>query len=371
MRKVYRQNFCNESSVVSSSDLSNEANQSRLIRRSQRWEQRRRRNSCHPFKLAALLLLVVAIQSSSYHPTVATTDEGNNAENESLVVEEEEYIKSHSSDPIEDSMYDPLSADPSCSATGEDDCNAPPKSTVFEEEIEKLDPTCFKGAGDNDPISDEKEQQCAASGGKTKSKGDKHWGDNPKTLSMRDHLREQSKNFRTDKRPPIFMLPGLASTRLVAWKHKKCLGALSSDVKVQDNVWLNINLILRVGTSIDIDCFKECLSLGVNQSDTDDWETGCKLRPDEGLDSIASLAPGGMGADLLVGGVNTVYAWLIQWLADNLGYDVTNMIAFPYDWRLTPSVMESRDGFLSLMRKRIEGAVATSKQPGIMVAHSM
>ena len=377
MRMQCHRRYFPRTSIASSSISSDETPEVRRVTRKERKEQQRRQNSYNPFRFVTLLLLV-ALQSSCYFVTVATTEEGFNEGGETLAAEQQQYNNEFSSDSIEDSFFDALQADPSCSLTDEDDCNAPPRSTIEEEEIEKIDPTCFKGSGDNDPEAEEdwsaekknKQQQCSASGGKTTRKRDKHWGDNPKTISMRDHLREQSKDGINDKRPPIFLIPGLASTRLVAWKFKKC-GALTSDIKVQDNVWLNINLVLRMGTTIDIDCLKQCLSLGLNQSDTDDWETGCKLRPDEGLDSIASLAPGGIGADFLVGGVNTVYSWLIQWLADNLGYDVTNMIAFPYDWRLTPSVMENRDGFLSMMRKRIEGAVATSKQPGIMVAHSM
>jgi hypothetical protein len=146
---------------------------------------------------------------------------------------------------------------------------------------------------------------------------------------------------------------------------------LGSDIKVQDNVWLNINLIIQMGT-VNVQCMLECLSLGRNQSDNDDWTVGCKLRPDEGLDAIASLAPGGIGSSLLVGGTNTVYSWLIQWLADNLGYDVTNIIGLPYDWRLSPDKMEARDGFLSMTRRRIEAAVASNGgKPGILVAHSM
>jgi hypothetical protein len=58
-------------------------------------------------------------------------------------------------------------------------------------------------------------------------------------------------------------------------------------------------------------------------------------------------------------------------LADNLGYDVSNIIGLPYDWRLSPDKMEQRDGFLTMMRRRIEAAVATNGEPGIMVAHSM
>ena len=157
--------------------------------------------------------------------------------------------------------------------------------------------------------------------------------------------------------------------------------------------------------TIDVRCWSECMTLGRYQSDYDDdggggeysnvtdattksdgdndsqdeEETtttttrmhGCKLRPDEGLDSISSLAPGSISSNLLVGGTNTVYAWLIQWLADNLGYDVTSIVALPYDWRLSPDKMESRDGFLTLMRKKIEAAVESNGLPGIMVAHSV
>ena len=346
-----------------------------------------RRHPIHPFKFVIFTILV-ALHLSSFHVKIvlqrvdaAVEDEAS--ENEEAIQEmiSDDYHY-HQKDLIEDSLFDPLAVDPSCTETEENDCYSPPKSTIEEEII--FDPTCFKGAGDegglddsdetvtkNDLRTQQRNQQCAA--GKATLKRDKHWGDDPKTINMRDQLREQAKHSITDRRPPIFLLPGLASTRLVAWKFKKCAGALSSDIKIQDNVWLNINLVIKMGTTIDIDCMKQCLELGLNQSDfkTDKDNIGCKLRPDEGLDAIASLAPGGIGAELLVGGTNTVYSWLIQWLAENLGYDVTTIIGLPYDWRLTPSVMETRDGFLTMTRKRIEAAVKSNKHPGIMVAHSM
>uniref|UniRef100_A0A7S4RMJ9 Phospholipid:diacylglycerol acyltransferase n=1 Tax=Ditylum brightwellii TaxID=49249 RepID=A0A7S4RMJ9_9STRA len=108
-----------------------------------------------------------------------------------------------------------------------------------------------------------------------------------------------------------------------------------------------------------------------NKNGTSSAKSGCKLRPDEGLDAISSLAPGSLSSELLVGGTNTVYAWLTQWLADNLGYDVGSIVGLPYDWRLSPDVMEDRDGFLTLTRRRLEAAVKSNGLPGIMVAHSM
>lgn len=264
-------------------------------------------------------------------------------------------------DPIEDSMLDPLASDPSCLEDGQD-CWEPPKSTI-ETEV-KIDATCSYG-GD-----DPSEQVCTT----TEVDVDKHWGSDARILKMRDQLRNAgsgSSEAGDNRRPPIFLMPGLAATRLVAWRHKTCPShPLLSDIKIQDYVWLNINLIIQMGT-IDVACMKECMKLGINQSDTDDLSTGCKLRPDEGLDAISSLAPGGLGSKFLVGGTNTVYAWLIQWLADNLGYDVGNIIGLPYDWRLSPDRLEARDGFLTLTRRRIEAAVKSNGQPGIMVAHSV
>ena len=221
---------------------------------------------------------------------------------------------------------------------------------------------------------------------------DKHWGSDPNILRMRDRLRgtrskywdwieEQEElillanttnsdskytnrtgkpsrphrtkstsnaNKQSHRRPPVFLIPGLASTRLVSWKHKPCpQSALLSDIKMLDYVWLNMNMLIQMAT-IDVRCWSECMTLGKFQRDYDEedeeWvnvtdandrpsSRGCKLRPDEGLDAISSLAPGSISSSFLVGGTNTVYAWLIQWLADNLGYDVSSIVALPYDWR--------------------------------------
>jgi hypothetical protein len=232
----------------------------------------------------------------------------------------------------------------------------------METDLPKIDASCSYGGDDPDSA----DGTCVHEG-----VVDKHWGSDPTILRMRDRLRKSGNGeIPTNRRPPIFLLPGLASTRLVAWKFKACPHPLLSDIKIQDYVWLNINLVMQMST-IDVTCMSECLHLGRNQSDADDISSGCKLRPDEGLDAISSLSPGGIGSQLLVGGTNTVYAWLIQWIAENLGYDVGNIIGLPYDWRLSPDKLEERDGFLTLTRRRIEAAVQSNGEPGIMICHSM
>jgi hypothetical protein len=272
-------------------------------------------------------------------------------------------------DDIDDSFYHPLHSDPSCSDKESESCWNPPQNTIETEQI-KIDATALYGG--NDPS----ESQGNTEENERTITVDKHWGTDETILKMRDKLRNMGRgkgtasNPHENKRPPIFLMPGLASTRLVSWKYKVCSNPLLSDVKVQDYVWMNINMLLQMAT-LDDSCFLECMTLGLNQTDTNDIESGCKLRPDEGLDAISSLAPDSIGTNVLVGGKNTVYAWLTQWLADNLGYDVSSIVGLPYDWRLSPDVMEARDGFLTLTRKRIEAAVATNGEPGIMVAHSV
>jgi len=299
----------------------------------------------------------------------------------------ENLYNNNLSDDIEDGFYDPFAPDPSCYISNDDDksnnddCWQPPQSTIETESI-LIDATAMYGGDDpsdnlneDDELDDNNNEEKNKQGKKAKKIIDMHWGSDENILKMRDRLRNAGKgtsaNYLQDKkRSPIFLMPGLASTRLVSWRYKTCSNALLSDVKVQDYVWMNINMLLHMAT-IDSTCFLECMTLGLNQTDMDDDEIGCKLRPDEGLDAISSLAPGSVTTNMLVGGKNTVYAWLTQWLADNLGYDVSSIVGLPYDWRLSPDVMEKRDGFLTLTRKRIEASVASNGLPGIMVAHSM
>jgi len=252
---------------------------------------------------------------------------------------------SSTEDHVEDSLFHTISStmDPSSS----------PQSGKVDEVITNLiDVTALYGG--EDPSSygdDEVESNIEQKEKETRSfPVDKHWGKDEAILRMRDKLRyghllnrsgsqvttEMTQNRFDDpnteidgenhadifdphdyKRPPVFLLPGLASTRLVSWKNKACSNPLLSPIKALEYVWMNINLLLQA--TIDSSCFAECMTLGKNQADMDDENVGCKLRADEGLDAISSLAPGSIGSSLFVGGTNTVYAWLIQWLSDNLG----------------------------------------------------
>ena len=181
-------------------------------------------------------------------------------------------VRNNGGSHIENSLFDAIQADPSCksSEAGEDDdCFSPPASTV-EEVIEESDMQSYCGnLIDRDPddhasLSEEAPMKTEDGGDNTKVDDpqcdpvqkkkfvDKHWGSDINVLKMRDVLRgrrgkywdspEEATNSTFGKRPPrppVILLPGLASTRLTAWKHKSCSNPLLSDIKMLDNVWLN------------------------------------------------------------------------------------------------------------------------------------
>jgi len=171
-----------------------------------------------------------------------------------------------------------------------------------------------------------------------------------------ERLMNELKNSST--KPPIFLIPGLGSTRLSAWKKRDCR---YTTIKLKDNIWLNPGKLFETLT-IDPHCWIDCLKLGLNQSDPE----GCKVRAEEGLNAISVIAPGP-----IIGGATTVYSWLIEYLAENMGYDSTSILGFPYDWRLSPNKLEERDGFFTSMKFRIEEAVKRLQRPGMVIAHSM
>lgn len=200
-------------------------------------------------------------------------------------------------DSLDDGFLDPVQFDSSCLADEDnpssfaDDldssCWSPPESTIEEEEIDMfVEVSNIYGGSDPSDTCDESsdngtetcEVKSKAEKKKIKKKVDKHWGDDDNTLRMRDRLRKMgTKADPHSKRPPIFLLPGLASTRLVAWKPKVCRHKLLSDVKVQEYMWLHVGKLVEMAT-IDDSCWAECMSLGLNQTDMDEEDVGCKVR---------------------------------------------------------------------------------------------
>lgn len=91
---------------------------------------------------------------------------------------------------------------------------------------------------------------------------------------------------------------------------------------------------------------------------------GCSSRPDEGLDAINTLSQG------LLGHFSHSMFEVIQALAA-LGYDPTRLHAMPYDFRLTPDLLETRDGYFSNLKAKIELEKKRTKKRAVVLAHSL
>eukprot|EP01034_Spumella_vulgaris_P030911 gene30911-38202_t len=58
-------------------------------------------------------------------------------------------------------------------------------------------------------------------------------------------------------------------------------------------------------------------------------------------------------------------------MSKELGYDANNIIGMPYDWRLAPSQMESRDSFFTTLKFKIQSSVRRHGRPSVVIAFSM
>ena len=59
-------------------------------------------------------------------------------------------------------------------------------------------------------------------------------------------------------------------------------------------------------------------------------------------------------------------------LSERWGYDSDTLIPLPYDWRLSPDMLEKRRGQFTHMKAVIEQAVAANNDmPAVFIAHSL
>eukprot|EP00124_Ichthyophonus_hoferi_P002757 Ihof_evm4s202 gene=Ihof_evmTU4s202 len=158
-------------------------------------------------------------------------------------------------------------------------------------------------------------------------------------------------------KPPIILFPGFMSTRLVAWKYKPCLGF---PIEPLDTLWVSVEKIAQTMFS-DTKCWLSCLGLAANQADPPD----CVVRAMDGMEAITEMVPG-----VLTQAFTTVFGGLIRYFARELDYTSVHMAAMGYDWRLSPDVMQERDGYFLHLKKRIESLYETSSMAAIVIGHS-
>ena len=122
------------------------------------------------------IILIFVIQNND-RLIVCANKEPDEATQDTIVTSSSDTIDLDSS---EESFFDPLALDPSCSSKKEEECYSPPDSTIETET--RIDATCLQGGGDHNPTNMEIEETCI----EKDEIIDKHWGSDPKLLKLRD-----------------------------------------------------------------------------------------------------------------------------------------------------------------------------------------
>ncbi|CAK5281824.1 unnamed protein product [Mycena citricolor] len=148
---------------------------------------------------------------------------------------------------------------------------------------------------------------------------------------------------------PVVLIPGIISTSLESWStepeyrpffRQKMWGGFSmlSQVTFNRDKWINAMLLDPV-TGLD--------------------PPGAKVRAAEGIDAASMFIQG---------------YWIWSKIVENLAvvnYDTNNLYLAPYDWRLSFSNLEERDGYFSRIKTTIESFKRRQGKKTVIAAHSM
>jgi len=92
---------------------------------------------------------------------------------------------------------------------------------------------------------------------------------------------------------------------------------------------------------------------------------GIRVRPVEGIHACDYLS-----TNPLTKKPTYVMAYVIRNLMD-AGWDLNNLAAAPYDWRLPPSKLEERDGYFTNLKSKVESFRHHNNQKVALMGHSM
>ncbi|CAA7391394.1 unnamed protein product [Spirodela intermedia] len=152
------------------------------------------------------------------------------------------------------------------------------------------------------------------------------------------------------------IIPGFASTQLRAWSVLDCPYS-PLDFNPLDLVWLDTTKLLSA-----VNCWLKCMVLDpYNQTDHPE----CRSRPDGGLSAITELDPG-----YITGPLSSVWKEWVKWCIE-FGIEANAIIAVPYDWRLSASMLEERDLYFHKLKLTFETVLKLRGGPSLVFAHSM
>ena len=164
--------------------------------------------------------------------------------------------------------------------------------------------------------------------------------DNFKTKYQKTHKIPYRKRF-------TMLIPGIGTSHLELWKSKPCF-----QKHIRNQIWGSPNMILSL--LFNKNCWLEHMKLK-NGTDPDD----IKVRVLKDLQS----------AEYFIGAY-----WVWARIVENLialDYDVNDIYAAVYDWRLAHEDLEKRDGYFNEVKATIENKVRHSQLKAVVLTHSM
>jgi len=149
---------------------------------------------------------------------------------------------------------------------------------------------------------------------------------------------------------PVVMIPGFITSGLELWEGEECARSY-----FRQKLWGSLPILVQ-SFFTDNECWRRHLS----------------LNPDNGMDPVNIRLRSAQGFEAADWVMSTFWVWekIIENLAD-VGYDASNMIMMPYDWRLSFYALEERDGYLTKLKFSIEAMVKTSGKKVVLTSHSM
>ncbi|GMH97100.1 hypothetical protein TrVE_jg9063 [Triparma verrucosa] len=228
------------------------------------------------------------------------------------------------------------------------------------DELDELDNGVYSTS--TDPLQGREEIDPGSVDAKTVSRLISKFAKASSTLSSASQFKPSS-SFPP---PPIILIPGLASSQLHSWSSPPSCPSL----RLFTLVWLHLPTMAKIFSTKNgkqARCWMEAMKLRMDESDPEHF----KVRPGTGLEAVSRLSPESFLASNLLGGSNTLYASLIFWLADSLGYDESSLFGLGFDWRLSAKRMQERDDTFQSLYSNINDRVKKARRPCVVVAHSL
>ncbi|KAA1470647.1 phospholipid/diacylglycerol acyltransferase [Dentipellis sp. KUC8613] len=148
---------------------------------------------------------------------------------------------------------------------------------------------------------------------------------------------------------PVILVPGIVSTGLESWSTDPAYRPF-----FRQKMWGGFHMLSQVTFN------------------RDRWITALMLDPVTGLDPPGIKVRAAEGFDAASVFVQGYWIWskVIENLAV-VNYDTNNLLLAPYDWRLSYSNLEVRDGYFSRLKSQIEGFKRRQGKKTVITAHSM